>query len=599
MFKKHPQPKPSSNIKSSERRALLTTLCKEYGINREELPKDIEINLLPATIKQANYQSIQGHKGTIYFDSDEVPRYFKTRDSPVYPSIYTLWKVGGILPTILTNDHVIEKLSSNANLMLPGCIPPFDSRATRGALVGIASYRTPTVVKAIGHCSLNLTQFDSVVGRQGTAVTIIHVIEDELCKLAENEIECPTSVEPYSPTAFNSLNATIRALYGKDEEDDAENDDEVEEEEVGNEGIEDLKEDTETKSGDNVIVESSAQSETDNDLVDELSEAVEEVLVEDIDNFFIRAFIQLVKLNPKLELPISSSQFMGQYILKNLPKMDSKYCNIKKTSWKKSAKFLKSLEKTNYLTLKGKGDDVSIVSITVPQETIANFVTHKTNELNKANASSASKGSPNGLSVISLYKPTNKSRMLYNKIDKDYQKLHTQAELKQFINDYITVANLVDKKSPKYVNLDEHLRSATSIKEEKITRDKLVPAFTANHSPHFAVLKPGETTISPKMIHKGTPPKIKILTLTVLGRKKVTTVVGFEVYNIKSSVLAEDLKNKCSGSTSVGPCVHNPNLTEVMVQGPHGSTIMDYLKSRGVPSSYIEFEDKSKGRKKR
>lgn len=599
MFKKDPQPKPSSNIKSSERRGLLANVCKEYGINKEELSKETELKIVPSTIKQAIYQSVQGHKGTIYFDSDEKPVWFKTRDSPLYPTIYTMWQVGGILPIILTNNHVIEKLTTNANLMLPGSIPPFDPRATRGALVGIASYQTPTVVKAIGHCSLNLTQFDNVQGRQGTAVTVIHVIEDELFKLYDNDVEAPTSVEPYLPSAYDSLNKTIRALYGEDDDGDEEEEEDDNEEEQHEASSDNPENGTEPPAQEEEVNDI-AEQEGGDDSTEELSESVEELLLDDIDNFFIRAFIQLVKLNPKIELPISASQLMGQYILKNLPKMDAKYCNVKRTSWKKSAKFLKALEKQKYVLLKGKGDDVSVVAITVPPETIANFVTHKTNEPKKGSGTTPSKKDlDKKISVVSLYKPTSKTRMVYNKLDKDFQKLYNQAELKEVINSYITVAGLVDKLKPKFVNVDEHLKSATGIKEEQVTRDKIVNPFTGSHSPHYAILKPGETTISPKLVHKGTPPKIKILTHTVLGRKKVTTVVDFEKFFIKPNTLAEDLKNKCSGSTSVGNCVHNPNLTEVMVQGPHGPTIIEYLKSKGVPISFIDFEDKSKGKKRR
>ncbi|PVH17273.1 uncharacterized protein CXQ87_000157 [Candidozyma duobushaemuli] len=575
MFKKDPQPKPSSNIKSSERRGLLATVCKEYGINKEELPKETELKIVPATIKQASYQSVQGHKGIIYFDTDEKPVWFKTRDSPLYPTIYTMWQVGGILPIILTNNHVIEKLTTNANLMLPGSIPPFDSRATRGALVGIASYQTPTVVKAIGHCSLNLTQFDNVQGRQGTAVTVIHVIEDELFKLYDNDVEVPTLVDPYSPSAFDSLNKTLKALYGEDEEDsDGVDDGEVDEEDTSNNGESTELPENDTSKEENGDIQDAA--------IDEISETVEELSIEDIDNFFNRAFLQSVKLNPSIELPISASQFMGQYVLKNLPKMDSKYCNVKKTSWKKSAKFLKALEKEN------------------PPETLANFVTHRTNDSSKGSGTTPSKKDlDKKLSIVSLYKPTSKTRMVYNKLNKDFQNLYTQVELKGIVNDYINAAGLVDKSKPKFVGIDEHLKSATGIKEEKVTRDKIINPFTANHSPHYVILKPGEVNYTPKQVHKGTPPKIKILTHTVLGRKKVTTVVDFEKFFIKPATLAEDLKNKCSGSTSVGPCVHNPNLTEVMVQGPHGTTIIEYLKSKGVPISFIDFEDKSKGRKRK
>lgn len=603
MFKKDPQPKPSSNIKSSERRALLTSVCKEYSITKEDLSKETELSILPITIKQASFQSVQGHKGTIYFDEKEKPLWFKTRDSQLYPSIYTLWQCGGLLPIILTNDHVIDKLSSHANLMLPGSIPPFDSRATKNALVGIASYKTPTVVQAIGHCSLNLTQFDDVVGRQGTAVTVLHVIEDELFNLYDSDIEIPVEVAPYIPTAYDGLNKTLRALYGEDDVDDEnENENEVERED---------SERCDTQS--EVMIEISGQEQKASDQtsaherelngdssVENVSEALSHLSVEDIDNFFVRSFIQLVKLNPLIELPLSASQFMGQYILKNLPKMDVKYCNIKKTSWKKSAKFLKSLEKQKLLQLKGKGDDVSVVSISVPKETVDNFVTHKVIATNKNSSTTGSKSdAANKLSVVLLHKPTNKSRMIYNKVDKSYQKLYTQVELKEIIGEYINIAGLVDKQNPKFLILDEHIKSATGIKEEKVTRDKILQPFTASHSPHYTILKPGDKTIDLKMVHKGTPPKVKILTQTVLGRKTVTTVVNFEPFFIKAATLAEDLKNKCSGSTSVGNSIHNPNLTEVMVQGPHGSTVERYLKEKGVPSSYIEVEDKSKRRKKR
>lgn len=593
MFKKDPQPKASANIKSSERRQLLGTICKQFGLNKEELPKEKEIELLPATIKQATYQSIQGHKGTIYFDLDEKPIWFKTRDSQLYPTVYTLWKAGGVLPIILTNSFVIGKLIENANLMLPGCIPPFDERAIRGALVGIASYQEPTVVKAIGHCSLNLTQFNNVQGRQGTAVTIVHNIEDELYKLYDKDIEVPKSVEPITPNAFESLEKTLKALFEDLEEEEEE--DEVEEE-VPEGG---LKKSTENEQQHEENQEEKAEAPEEENIED-ISEAVNELLVEDVDIFYTRAFIQLIKVNPKIELPLSASKFMADFVLKNLPRMDPKYCNIKKTSWKKSSKFLKSLEKKKYISLKGKEDDLNITAITVNQQTLDNFVTHRTMDQAKGSGHTPSKKeSDQKLTVVHLYKPTSKTKIVLNKLDLAFQNYYTQPELKSMINDYIKKENLADKKNPKLVNIDEGLKSATGIKEPQAARDRFLSPFMANFSPHFSIVKPGESIESAKQIHKGQPPRIKILTLTVLGRKKVTTIVEFEKYYIRPATFAEDLKNKCSGSTTVGQSVHNPSLTEVMVQGPHGPTIIEYLKSKGVPGQYIDFEDKSKKKKKR
>lgn len=600
MFKKDPQPKASANIKSSERRQLLQTICKQFNLNKDELPKEKELELLPATIKQASYQSIQGHKGTIYFDLDEKPIWFKTRDSQLYPSVYTLWQAGGILPIILTNPFVIGKLIENANLMLPGCLPPFDNRALRGALVGVASYKEPTVIKAIGHCSLNLTQFNNVQGRQGTAVTILHTIEDELYKMYDKDFQVPELVPPIVPNAYDSVNATLKSLFEDDEESDEEAD-EASDGEADGEADEDAQ-DAQDNNGQEETVEETDQTEGEKpaDDLDDVSEAVEELLVEDVDTFYVRAFIQLVKLNPKIDLPLSASKLMADYVLKNLPRMDPKYCNIKKTSWKKSSKFLKALEKKKYISLKGKEDDLNVIAITVDPQTVANFVTHKTMDQAKGSGATPSKKDlDQKLNVVKLYKPTSKTKAVLSSLGLSSQNYYTQPELKNIINDYIKKELLADKKSPKFVNINEGLKAATGIKDPQTTRDKLLNPFTASFSPHYSIVKPGESIESPKQIHKGSPPQIKILTLTVLGRKKVTTVVNFENFYIRPATLSEELKNKCSGSTTVGQSVHNPNLTEVMVQGPHGPTIIDYLKSKGVPIQYIDFEDKSKGKKKR
>lgn len=567
MFKKPPQVKSAANIKSSERRHLLAEICKQCNIDKSNLSKDQELHLLPATTKKATYHSVQEHKGTIYFDADETPLWFQIRDSRLYPTVYTLWKAAYLLPIILTNEYVVERIVGNANLMLPGCIPPIDKRAIRGALVAVADYKRPSVIMAVGTCSLNIAQFDSVLGRLGTAVTILHHYDDELYRLFDGEVAIPEEVDTAPPQAPVEDAAAENA--------------------PGENAPAELPEDT-PGSGEEAATEEP----------DSLAEAVDELAVEDLDNFFIRAFIQAVKVS-KVNLPMSSSTFMSDYILKNLPRMDTKYANVKRTSWKKFAKFLKALEKLNYITLKGKGDDFTITAISVPPETLQNFVTHKTIETGaKSGGAYTEPKDASKMSVVSLYKPTNKTRMVITKLNMDYNVFYSALEAKDMMNKYIKEADLADKKNPQQVVLDEYLSSAISSKNTTMKRGEIFAPFLAAFSPHYSILLPG-SSIDRGSIKKGQPKKIKILTQTVLGRKKTTTVSEFEQFHIKPQTLADELKNKCSGSTAIGPSKHNPAVTEVMVQGPHGPTIIEFLKSKGVPVSYIEFEDKSKGKKKR
>ena len=94
---------------------------------------------------------------------------------------------------------------------------------------------------------------------------------------------------------------------------------------------------------------------------------------------------------------------------------------------------------------------------------------------------------------------------------------------------------------------------------------------------------------------KGEPPKIAIITEMRLGRKVVTRVQNFEHYFIKPHVLAEELRTKCSGSSTIGQ-----SITEVTVQGPHAKLITDLLnKDKGIPVSFIDVEDKTKKKKKK
>lgn len=73
---------------------------------------------------------------------------------------------------------------------------------------------------------------------------------------------------------------------------------------------------------------------------------------------------------------------MSSYIYKNLPILDSTYANIKKTSWKKTSKFLKAMAKLSYLEVKGKDEDLSIIKLmTRTNPTIENFVPHKINKV--------------------------------------------------------------------------------------------------------------------------------------------------------------------------------------------------------------------------
>ena len=571
MFKKNPRPKPSANIKSSERRKLVNLICQTYHIDQDKLSKEHVNAIVPPTIKQANFNNQTDVSGIIYFNENETPVWFKSRDSQVYPSLFTVWNLN-FLPVVKTHPHVISVLSNGADLMLPGTVPPFDKRAVKGAIVGVVDSANPTVVKAIGVCCLDMPQFTRVVGHTGVAVRIIHHLDDELYKLntlvdipmpAEVPVLCQNG-ESEAADAEAGDTETDTAIEVEDETPDAEN----------------------TENGDDISL-----------AIDDIAESVSTLTVEEVDNFFTRSLLQTIK-NDTFELPITSSTFMSQHIYKNLPAIDPSYCNVKKTSWKKTSKFLKAMDKLKYILVKGKDEDLSVIKLMDKSNpTIENFVPHKTmGSVKSVKPPPTPSKKANELSVQLLYKPTSKSKPVFVAIKKVYDKYYTATELRSVLEEYIKLQQLVNERDKKQILINDTLRSITNLKESSVTRDVVFKAFLKNFSPHYQIIKPGENSAT---VHKGEPPKVSIVTEMKIGRKVITRVSNFEHFYIKPHLLSDELKVKCSGSATIGPCVHNPKLTEVQVQGPHGKLIIQLLKDKGIPISYINFEDKLKKKKKK
>ncbi|KAI5969748.1 hypothetical protein CANMA_001210 [Candida margitis] len=584
MFKKPPQVKPAANIKSSDRRKLLSAVCKTYNLPIDEIAKEGLDNLVPPISKKASFTSPVDKKlsGTIYFDSNEIPTWFQTRDSQLYPSLFTCWKCPYVLPLIKTHEPVIGILGKGADLMLPGTIPPFDERAVKHAVVGIVSKEKPNVIMAVGVCRLNLTQFDYVVGRSGMAVEIIHHFEDELMKLnKEIDVEIPEEVNAAIPKIAKE-DDEVKTEEGKLEEAD---------EDVKKEGQPKKEDPTKDSTSEHTPVAVSGETKTE---IDDVAEELAQLTTEEVDNFFIRALLQTIKLET-IELPINSSTFMSSYIYKNLPILDSTYANIKKTSWKKTSKFLKAMVKSSYLEVKGKDEDLSVIKLMARNNpTIENFVPHKVNKVKKptssgSNGSDGNTSSSSMMKITTLYKPTSKSRMFFNKLNVEFDHLYTMAELRTMFNDYVKLANLASPTNPKHIVIDEILSKPTNkLVDSESPRDQIFTTFLSNFTPHYSI-----TSNQHSYLSKGTPPKIHIVTEMKIGRKVITRVGNYDKFFIKQGAFAEELRKLCSGSTTI------VDDEQVQVQGPHGKTIIQLLKEKGVPLGCIEFEDKVKKKKRK
>lgn len=556
MFKKEPHIKALSNLKNSERKKLLQSCKEQTGAS--------DYNFSTSIVKQTNYKG-QHSDGTVYTDQNNVPIWFKEKHGELlFPTVYSCWTAPNLLPIVLTHDFVIEeRLFNGANLMLAGTLPPFDERCVPAKVCGIASRTDPKVILAIGVVQLNLPSYSSVIGQPGIAVKVMHYFTDGLCQAFKIDIE---------PAVLSSEPV------------------EEEEEEEGKEKL------TESPKRETFHTEIS---------IEDVAQVLDELSVEDVDHFFTRALYYTFTHDTGLNIPINASNFISNHILPNLPPVDQSQVNMKKTSWKKTAKFLKHFEKVGFLQLKGKGDDLVIVGVNKNKDELKNFVPYKTSGQTASKKNSNKDSSPGMMYSEKLYKPINLGKDFIQCSDLPPKNLYTVTELKDSVNQYITAKKLVDSKNKKMVLLDDLLfdmfyrKKKTQETPRCVSRAQIMDPFIANNFTEFYQLFKDEDTPLFKNPIRGPLPRVKIVTEMKIGRKVVTRVSHFETFKLDPEDLAANLRKLCSGSTTIGETVTSPKVAEVQVQGAHGPLIIDYLNKKGIPTKWIDFESKLKNKKKK
>jgi len=209
MFKKKPNVKPLSPLRSSDRRRIADQIIANFHI---EVPSDnVELNspeaegdqikgtlgvgairnsLLPEGCQSARFTTTAGPdlkqvSGTVYVGAhpgkDQRVLWLSINDRLI-PTIYTLWEHPRLVPLLHTQDFVLTKMQGGADLMTPGLTrgPPFPAKATKGAIVAVASVQRPSVPQWVGTCEIDVASLQQVQGAKGHAVRGQHWAGDEI-----------------------------------------------------------------------------------------------------------------------------------------------------------------------------------------------------------------------------------------------------------------------------------------------------------------------------------------------------------------------------------------------------------------------------------
>jgi translation initiation factor 2D len=338
--------------------------------------------------------------------------------------------------------------------------------------------------------------------------------------------------------------------------------------------------------------------------------------------------------NPKtksygLDYPLAQTFVMSNLVYPFLPAYtphEAAQLQIKKTSWKNIKKFLKSIDKQRIIKSKDVGNEVVIVDINFEDRAILAFTPYRLPKKETSAGPSQSRGDTatsqmemsgdssinQTLKCLSLYKPKDRLSDLFTAAKADAKAFYTAAEVKSKVSAYVESEELVSNNNKRIVKLNPYLANSIFdgskgaadkeiLARGTVPRDILADRVLASCAPFHLITRNDSTSNGVLKPKAGGPPKITVTLETRSGNKTATKVSGLEPYFISPQPLADELRKACAGSTSVermaSSSPKNP-VMEVMVQGPQREAVLKALERRGVDRRWVDFVDKTKGKKK-
>ncbi|KAK9386225.1 hypothetical protein V1515DRAFT_572802 [Lipomyces mesembrius] len=602
MFRKKPNIKPLSPVRSSDRRKLLASILSQFNIPTDALPSEGKDTIVPADIQTAKFIAHStGETGIIYVGEEgSKPLWLKLNDEILIPTVFTLWKCPFLLPIVQTWNPVIEKLRNGADLMLPGLIPPFPLTLKIGSIVAIASAERPSVPLAVGICNIDLGTITQVQGRHGKAILIMQCYGDELP--FRGKVSVPAKLDLDFPK-LEDKNALTSDIENGEIEKIAKS---IENLDLAPDAHATSEAQVTSVPADNEATEEEIER---TELQGKPVEPVREVpMTEEVDEAFRMALLSTIhdsRTGTALEFPQASSTFISAHLLKHLPSSYSA-AQLKQTSWKKAARFLKAMEKDGLVKVKEKGGEVTIMGIAgLDNIAVKNFRSFKTSGSRKANNDSKIPDPSHGdvlagkLVIREYYQIKDKGKAIAEAVSKRTSDYYSGAELRTILLEYIAKEKLVNEKNPREIMLNPVLASiiTTSPKPRSLLREDLIGRFREMSSPYYRIVREGEDERGVKLL-RGTPPKIQILIAMKQGHK-VTRITNLETYKVDVHDLANEMRTECASSTTVNKSVEGTSISgqgklEIQVQGPQSKTAVDLLERQGLQKIWIEVKDSTK-----
>lgn len=647
MFKKKPQIKNLSPLRSSDRRKLADQIIADFKVHVPTLEEidsaaaesqppphqptpalsSTRTSLVPESCLSARFTTHAGANatlvsGTVYVGAhpgqeERILWIQYGKDSRLYPTVYTLWHNPGLTPLLHTQEFVVEKLRTGADLMTPGLVggPPWPENAKTGAVVAVASLERPTVPVWVGTCKIDVSSLGRVQGAKGAAVEGVHWEGDELwgwSQFGSSGRPAPASIDGWDiPSGDIEEGVEKLELDANDEDED------------GQDGGVAL--DTSTAAG----LDDAENGEENG------TEPEREPTTAEVDEAFVQAFLYALYDAKKngdpphhgIDFPIQPSFLISNMIQPHL-RLQTAHYTIKKTSWKNTKKFIKYLEKQVLVKSKDRnGGETVILDVDFNDDRVRNFAPYRLPKPKAQTSTGADENQPPAsgadisvgqkLTLQTVYRASSK---IVPDLIPSKTTYYTSSQISSFLKKYVENNPKLteESSSPRFIKLDPFianniLGSNSSASDTRIlaagevARDALLKRILEDSHlaiPHWILLRNDQTydpgspdpSLKPK---SGPSPQVAIVLEKRSGTKVVTRLSGLEVFGINPQILGPELQRKCAGSASVGQLVGGkPGMLEILVQGDQRDVIEKELGRRGIDRRWITVDDKTKKKKK-
>lgn len=477
MFKSSPTLKPSSPLRSSDRRKFIQNLQALYPSFKDASIVDVELiqTLVPEGLRQANTTTSAGYKAILYSHPNGTPLWFSFSTGPesgllqskngsgggngkgkgngngnaemestpkveIIPTVYTLWLFPSLLPRVNTWNKVVQVCLGGSSLMAPGLLPephtfhssststsishsngkdsihseqsesqseeassdqPSEDSIQPGSLISIVSYPSsiPLIVARSELSHQEMSEM-KIKGGKGKAARIIHCYKDHLWSITKKDPkeEACGDKEAGLITQMGQLKVVSGEEWANEEK---QNEVEGVEKEIGESKPRKDSEPINMTSESNFSASSEGGIESLNHSQDgeftpsEVEEILKLSFLQTLSSTTFRnqaeSSSSSINTNSSSFFPLSSSTFYSTFLLPSRPityppivirplknpkskpsfpprtKFDQrkvgKEVDIKKSSSKKLAKFLKGLEKDGWIKTKERSGEVLILEV--------------------------------------------------------------------------------------------------------------------------------------------------------------------------------------------------------------------------------------------